>query len=573
MTWETIECDVLVLGSGGAGLCAALHMADAPLPPSVVIAVKGLYGKSGCTRLVQGGFNAVFHKEDSLEDHFLDTLKGGQWINNQELAWRLISEAPGRVLELENRAGCFFDRNTDGTIHQKPFAGQSFHRAVHKGDLTGIEIINRLSEQVTATENTTILEEVRALELLGDREGQRVVGALLLDIRKGRFIVAHAKATLLATGGGPTMYKMAAPCNDKTCDGVAIAYRAGAPLMDMEMVQFHPTGLLVGNKMISGTVLEEGLRGEGAHLKNALGERYMHKYDSRGERATRDVVSRSSFIEIMEGRGTFEEGVMMDASPLGADFVLKTFPGMTQRCRDVGYDLTREPVPVSPTAHFLMGGAKIDLECRTPLEGLFAAGEDSAGVHGANRLGGNGVCESTVFGGLAGDVMARWVQGIERVPFHNKQVEQMIAKSLAPFANDSGVSVYSLRDRMKTVMWEKAGLVRNKVQLQEAQAELAQIRDELTGVGCPDGRAYNLVWMDILNVENYLDVSQAIINSALVRKESRGSHFRSDYPEKDDENYFCNFILTKDAPAPVAHPVDFSRLTPENQKEKEPIKK
>ncbi|MCP5050707.1 MAG: FAD-binding protein, partial [bacterium] len=233
--------------------------------------------------------------------------------------------------------------------------------------------------------------------------------------------------------------------------------------------------------------------------------------------------------------------------------------------------LTREPVSVSPTAHFLMGGLKIDLECRTPLEGLFAAGEDTAGVHGANRLGGNGVGESTVFGGLAGDVMARWVQGIERVPFHKKQVEQMIAKSLAPFANDSGVSIYSLRDRMKTVMWEKAGLVRNKIQLKEAQAELAQIRDELTSVGCPEGRAYNLVWMDILNMENYLDVSQTIINSALVRKESRGSHFRSDYPEKDDENFLCNFIITKDDPVPAAYRLDFSRHRPENHKGKEPI--
>lgn len=331
-TWETIKSDVLVLGSGGAGLCAALHMNDAPRPPSLILAVKGLFGKSGCTRMVQGGYNVVLQEGDSLKAHFLDTLKGGQWINNQELAWRMITEAPGRVLELENRAGCFFDRDEAGNLHQKPFAGQSFDRTVHKGDLTGIEIVNRLAEQVAASETTTILEEVRGLDLLLDKSGRRVVGALLLDTRRGKFIVAQARATLLATGGGPTMYKLAAPCREKSCDGIAMGYRAGAPLMDMEMVQFHPTGLLVDKMMISGSVLEEGLRGAGAYLKNGLGERYMHKYDSRGERATRDVVSRSSFLEIMEGRGTPEGGVLLDASHLGAGFVMQQFKGMSLRC-------------------------------------------------------------------------------------------------------------------------------------------------------------------------------------------------------------------------------------------------
>ena len=565
ITWETIETDVLVLGSGGAGLCAALHMADTPVPPAVVIAVKGLCGKSGCTRMVQGGYNAVLQEGDSLEKHFLDTLAGGQWINNQELAWLLVKEAPSRILELERRVGCFFDRNPDGSIHQKPFAGQSFDRTVHKGDLTGIEIINRLSEQVMATANTTILEEVRAIDLLLDREDKRVVGAVLLDIRKGRYIAAHAKATLMATGGGPTMYKLAAPCSDKTCDGIAMAYRAGAPLMDMEMVQFHPTGLLVGNMMISGTVLEEGLRGSGGYLKNNRGERYMQKYDPRGERATRDVVSRGGFMEIMEGRGTSEGAVFLDASHLGADFIREKFPGMTQRCKDVGYDLARAPVPVSPTAHFLMGGVKIDVQCHTPLEGLFVAGEDSAGVHGANRLGGNGVAESTVFGGLAGDVLAQWVKDEKGAPFSTAQVEEIIMNSSRPFENDAGVSVYPLLDRLKTLMWRKAGLIRNEAQLNEALTELAEIRDALAKTSCPSGKVYNLGWMDILSMENYLDVSEVIIKSALARKESRGSHFRSDFPEKDDENYLCNFTLTRDNPNPVASPVDLSRLKPQDK--------
>ena len=249
--YEIIEPDVLILGSGGAGLCAALHLAAARPPPRVLLAVKGLFGKSGCTRMVQGGYNVVLRAPDSLEAHFRDTIEGGAWLNDQELAWLLVSEAPGRVLELENRVGCFFDRNPDGTVHQKPFAGQRFDRTVHKGDLTGIEIVNRLSEQVAATA-TTVLEEVRAVELLHDHGRGRVVGALLLDQRTGRFVVAQARATLLATGGGPTMYKIAAPCHDKTCDGIAMAWRAGTTLMDMEMVQFHPTGLMAAGSQITG---------------------------------------------------------------------------------------------------------------------------------------------------------------------------------------------------------------------------------------------------------------------------------------------------------------------------------
>ncbi|MBI4081220.1 MAG: FAD-binding protein [Candidatus Lambdaproteobacteria bacterium] len=563
-SWETLETDVLVLGSGGAGLCAALHMADAGRPPRVTLAVKGLFGKSGCTRMVQGGYNVVLNPKDSLEAHFADTIKGGQWINNQELAWLLVQQAPGRVLELENRAGCFFDRDAEGNVHQKPFAGQSFDRTVHKGDLTGIEIINRLAEQVRAAPNTTILEEVRAVELLHDAAGQRIVGALLVNQRTGGFICARAKATLLATGGGPTMYKISAPCQEKSCDGIAMGYRAGATLMDMEMVQFHPTGLLVANQLISGTVLEEGLRGVGAHLVNGKGERFMHKYDPRGERATRDIVSRSCFIEVMEGRGTREEGVLLDASHLGAEFVLKNFKGMTLRCRDVGYDLTREPVPISPTAHFMMGGVQIDTRCRTELEGLFVAGEDAAGVHGANRLGGNGVAESTVFGGIAGDVIARWVLEAPLVPVVEAELREGIARSLAPFANTGTGSVYPLRTRLRETMWRNAGLVRSEATLRAAEADLDDLRQQLARVALPSGRAYNMAWMDALNLESYLDISGAIVRAALARRESRGSHFRSDFPEKDDAHFLCNLLLTRDDRDPIPQAIDFSRLKPDH---------
>ncbi len=558
--YETLDTDVLILGSGGAGLCAALHLAEAALAPRVTLVVKGLFGKSGCTRMVQGGYNVVLRQPDSLAAHFRDTVEGGGWINDQELAWLLVSEAPGRVLELENRVGCFFDRNPDGTVHQKPFAGQTFDRTVHKGDLTGIEIVNRLAEQVAATENTVILEEMRAVELLRDPSGGRIAGALVVDQRSGKFIAVRARATLLATGGGPTMYRIAAPCHDKTCDGIAMARRAGALLMDMEMVQFHPTGLMAADSQITGTVLEEGLRGAGAYLLNGEGERYMQRYDPRGERATRDVVSRAGYMEIMAGRGTPEGGVWLDISHLGADFVTENFRGMTLRCRDVGYDLARAPVLVSPTAHFLMGGVVIDTQCRTDLAGLFAAGEDAAGVHGANRLGGNGVAESTVFGGLAGDVIAQTLTELPPASIDPVQIEHAMAKCLAPFARKEADPVYPLLADLRELMWGKAGLVRDEAGLAEARSGLAELRDSWARSGVSGGPAFNLAWMDYLNLENLLDVCDAIVVSALARRESRGSHYRADFPEPDSGGWY-NLVLGPEG-EPASRPVAFPRLRP-----------
>ncbi len=562
-TWQHLQTDVLILGSGGAGLCAVLHLMDHKPQPEVFLAVRGLFGKSGCTRMVQGGYNAVIDKSDSLEAHFLDTINGGQWLNNQDLAWKMVCEAPERVLELENRAGCFFDRNPDGTVHQKPFAGQSFDRTVHKGDLTGIEIINRLSEQVAAMDNVIIGEEMRGVDLLFDRTGQKVSGALLIDLRRGEFIVVEARAVLLATGGGPTMYKITAPCHDKTCDGIAMGFRAGTTMIDMEMVQFHPTGLLAGNSMISGTVLEEGLRGAGAYLFNGKGERYMHHYDPREERATRDVVSRSSFMEIMAGRGTPEGGIYLDASHLGADFIMKNFRGMSLRCRDVGYDLPNAPVVVSPTAHFIMGGLRIDQDCRTDLEGLFAAGEDAAGVHGANRLGGNGVVESTVFGGIAGDTIAEYLTEFREGTVQDSQISEIIETTLQPFKRKQSTSIYSLRDRLKNIMWENAGLVRSEESLGNADMEMKEIREQLSSIALTQGdRAFHLEWMEYLSMLNYLDVCDLIIESAKLRKESRGSHFRSDFPTKEDNLPLSNICIRKNQEVQFS-PVMMNRMKPD----------
>jgi fumarate reductase flavoprotein subunit len=531
---DVVDADVLVLGAGGAGLCAALHAADASPALRVAVVVKGLLGRAGCTRMVQGGYNAVLADPDSLVAHLLEPLRGGGWINDQELAWTLVREAPGRVLELESRHGCFFDRHPDGRIHQKPFAGQTHDRTIHKGDLTGIEIMNRLTEQVLARPNVTAYEECRAVELLLDAGG-RAAGAVVLDVRSGRPFAVAARATLLAMGGGPTMYRVIACSADKAADGIALGYRAGLPLRDMEMVQFHPTGLVVPGSLMTGALLEEGLRGAGGHLRNGRGERFMARYDAaRMERSTRDLVSRASFLEIAEGRGTPNGGVWIDVSHLGAEVVERSFRGMVRRCRDFGRDLARGPVEVGPTTHFMMGGVVIDPACRTAIEGLFAAGEDTGGVHGANRLGGNGVAESTVFGGIAGDVIAAFVDGRPAPRPGAGALEAAARRVTAPLGRGAGgPDVYALQRELRDVMWERAGLVRDGDGLREALATIDRLEAALGTAGVGGGPAFNLAWQDWLNLESQLTAARLIARSALERRESRGAHHRRDFPETD----------------------------------------
>ncbi len=302
---------------------------------------------------------------DSTERHFMDTIEGGKWINDQDLAWILVVEAQRRIRELEAELGCFFDRNPDGTIHQKAFAGQTFDRTVHKGDLTGIEIINRLAEQVWAR-RIDRLEEHRAIELIKTPAGDAIAGVLFIDIRDGEFVFVRAKAVLLATGGGPTMYKYHTPSGDKACDGMAMALRAGLTLRDMEMVQFHPTGLIAGpDTRITGTIIEEGLRGAGGYLLDGAGERFMHRYDERNERATRDIVSRAMFEQMRHGKTGKNGGVFLTMRHLDPAMVKKQFKGMVERCADVGFDLVGGLVEVVPTAHYMMGGVRFRADCST----------------------------------------------------------------------------------------------------------------------------------------------------------------------------------------------------------------
>src|SRR5450759_3337026 len=372
MNIKRLQTDILILGSGGAGLFAALHARQADPALSITVAVKGLLGKCGCTRLVQGGYNVALAAGDSVERHFMDTIEGGKWLSDHDLAWTLVTKAVERVHELENELGCFFDRNSDGTVHQKAFAGQTFDRTVHKGDLTGIEIINRLSEQVWARDIKR-LEDHRAIELIKTPDGSALAGVLMIDMRTGEFVFVQAKSVLLATGGGPTMYRYHTPSGEKSCDGLAMALAAGLSLRDMEMVQFHPTGLLAGTQTrMTGTVLEEGLRGSGGYLLNGEGERFMQNYDARGERATRDIVSRAIYSEMRSGRVSPNGGVYISMGHLGPDNVRRQFKGMVERCADCGFDLAGGLVEVVPTGHYMMGGVVFRPDCSTPLPGLFA---------------------------------------------------------------------------------------------------------------------------------------------------------------------------------------------------------
>src|SRR5687767_4197006 len=384
--------------------------------------------------MVQGGYNVALAREDSLERHFMDTIVGGAWLSDQDLAWKLVSLAVERVRELENELGCFFDRNPDGTIHQKAFAGQTFDRTVHKGDLTGIEIINRLAEQVWAR-RIGRMEEHRAVEIIKAKDEKSVAGVLFIDMRTGEYVFVRARAVLLATGGGPTMYKYHTPSGDKTCDGLAMAMRAGLALRDMEMVQFHPTGLLAGtHTRMTGTVLEEGLRGSGGHLLDGARQRFMARYDPKAERATRDLVSRAMFCEILKGNTSPHGGLYISMAHLGAERVRSEFKGMVERCADCGFDLAGGLVEVIPTAHYMMGGVEFNADCSTALHGLFVAGEDAGGVHGANRLGGNGVANSTVFGALAGDSMADFVQKEAFRASNLAAIDAAIAVCESPFS-------------------------------------------------------------------------------------------------------------------------------------------
>jgi fumarate reductase flavoprotein subunit len=530
---ERHDTDILIIGTGGAGLFAALHAQEtAPEGSRITIAVKGLIGKCGCTRMVQGGYNVALGGGDTVERHFMDTINGGKWLPNQDMAWKLCEQAVVRVRELENEIGCFFDRNPDGTLHQKAFAGQTADRTVHKGDLTGIEIISRLMEQVLKRPLEK-LQEHRAIALIPTRDGAALAGVLFIDMRTGRFKLVRAKTVLMGTGGGPSMYKYHTPSGDKTMDGLAMALRIGLPLRDMEMVQFHPTGLLAGDHTkMTGTVLEEGLRGAGGQLLNGSHNRFMYDYDKLGERATRDVVSRGIYAEMRKNNTSQNGGVFISMAHLGPDFVRQKFNGMVKRCADSGFDLAAGLVEVVPTAHYFMGGVVVDSDTRTAIEGLYVAGEDAGGAHGSNRLGGNGVANSTVYGGVAGDTMGTDIRNMGTLRDPDEQIlDREIERANHPLSLKPG-NIHRLRHNLQEAMWEDVGVMRIRNRMERGIKKIDEIRSELMQTGVENSDlAFNLTWHDWLNMASLCDISEVIAKAGIARENSRGAHFREDYPE------------------------------------------
>ncbi|WP_296808504.1 fumarate reductase (CoM/CoB) subunit TfrA [uncultured Methanobrevibacter sp.] len=530
MEIKTISSDVLIIGSGGAGSRAAIEVDDAGLKPLIVS--KGLSFRSGCTGMAEGGYNAVFKtvdKDDSIEAHIHDTLKGGSYLNDEKLVEILVNESPKRLIDLENY-GALFDRQESGKIDQRPFGGQSFRRTCYQGDRTGAELLNALKEEIIRRDIECI-EEVMITSLVC--EGTQVIGACGLDLKDSSLIYFQAKSTILASGGAGQLYPVTSNTFQKNGDGYAIAFKAGANLIDMEQVQFHPTGM-IKPKTKRGILVTEAVRAEGGILMNKDGERFMSKYaPEKMELATRDVVARSIYQEIIEGRGTEDGGVYLDISHLDNDYIDEKLETMVMQFENVGVDIKNEPIEVAPTAHHFMGGLKIDTDASTSLENLFGAGEVCGGVHGANRLGGNALADTQVFGKIAGVSASKAAKQTDLKT--NEEMVENEASRIEGIIKKGTIKPLKFKNRIKNLMWEKVAIVRDEKTLNEALGKLLEMQKELDDLDVSEKKQYNTELVTALEVINMVEICILIVKSAILRRESRGAHFRSDFPETLDE--------------------------------------
>ncbi len=540
MERETYHTDVLVIGSGGAGCRAAIEARNQGC--DVIIVSKGLSFKSGCTTLAEGGYNAAFayvDEKDSTEAHFQDTLQGGGHLNDKKLARILVEEAPARLNELEG-FGALFDRQESGLLNQRPFGGQTYRRTCFQGDRTGHEMMTALKEEVIREDIQTV-EEVMITSLLWDEKG-RVAGACGFSLQNTDLMVFESSSTILATGGAGWLYPVTSNALQKTGDGYALAYRAGADLLDMEQVQFHPTGMLYPDSR-RGVLVTEAVRGEGGRLINALGERFMTHYDPRGELATRDVVARSIYNEIREGRGTEGGGVYLDVTHLPAELIEEKLETMLFQFLDVGLDIRREPMEVAPTAHHFMGGSFITANCETTVTNLYAAGEAAGGVHGANRLGGNALAETQVFGRRAGESAAN--NALKASASVDKGQLELEEDRISGLIKEGDYYPHQVKEELQALMWDKVAIIRNHVGLTSALSHLKKLRARMNQLTVPDGKGFNHYLLDALELENMLQVAELVTSSASIRKESRGSHYREDYPETRKE-WNKSIVMNKD---------------------------
>ncbi|WP_292602680.1 fumarate reductase (CoM/CoB) subunit TfrA [Methanobrevibacter sp. UBA212] len=530
MEIKTISTDVLIIGSGGAGSRAAIEVDDAGL--KAIIVSKGLSFRSGCTGMAEGGYNAVFKtvdKDDSIDAHFNDTLKGGSYLNDKKLVEILVSESPKRLVDLENY-GALFDRQESGEIDQRPFGGQSFRRTCYQGDRTGAELLNALKEEIIRRDIECI-DEVMITSFVTD--GNQVIGATGLNLKDSSLIYFKAKATILASGGAGQLYPVTSNTFQKNGDGYAISYRAGANLVDMEQVQFHPTGM-VAPESKKGVLVTEAVRAEGGKLINSEGERFMSKYaPEKMELATRDVVARSIYQEIIEGRGTENGGVYLDISHLDDDYIDEKLETMVLQFENVGVDIKHGPIEVAPTAHHFMGGLKINTDASSSLDNLFGAGEVCGGVHGANRLGGNALADTQVFGRIAGVSASKAAKESELKS--NEEMVREEASRIEGLIKKGSIKPKEFKNRIKNLMWEKVAIVREEKTLNEALGQLQEMQKELVNLDVSDKKQYNTDLVTALEVINMVEICILTVKSAIIRRESRGAHFRSDFPETKDE--------------------------------------
>jgi succinate dehydrogenase / fumarate reductase flavoprotein subunit len=542
--FETHEHDVLIIGAGGAGLRAAI--AALGQGASVGVVCKSLLGKAH-TVMAEGGIAAAMANVDDADDwrtHFRDTMRGGKFLNNWRMAQIHAQEAPERVRELE-QWGALFDRTSSGDILQRAFGGHTFKRLCHVGDRTGLEMIRTLQDRGVHL-GIDVYMECAITGLLKD--GERVSGAFGYWRETGRFVVFKAKSIVIATGGIGKAWRITSNSWEYTGDGMALAYHAGAQLMDMEFVQFHPTGM-VWPPGVQGILVTEAVRGEGGVLRNKDGERFMERYDpEKMELSTRDVVARAIYTEAREGRGTEHGGAYLDISHKPAEYVKRKLPSMYHQFRELAdVDITKGPMEVGPTCHYMMGGIRVEAEtAQATVPGLFAAGEAAAGLHGANRLGGNSLSDLLVFGRRAGLAAAEHAKQARSVTIDAQQVLAATSEMLAPFERTDGDSPYQIHRDLEETMQNYVGIFRNEDDLKKGLAELRKLNERAARVRVVGSRLFNPGWHLARDLKSMLTVSEAVALSALERQESRGAHSRIDYPDYDESWGRQNNIIMRD---------------------------
>jgi len=529
--FETHEHDVLIIGAGGAGLRAAIEALAHGA--SVGVVCKSLLGKAH-TVMAEGGVAAAMGNvdpNDNWQTHFRDTMRGGKMLNNYRMAQLHAMEAPDRIRELE-QWGALFDRTDKGEIMQRAFGGHTWKRLCHVGDRTGLEMIRTLQDRGVQM-GFDVYMECTVTRLLKD--GDRIAGAFAYWRESGRFVVFKAKAVVIATGGIGKAWKITSNSWECTGDGMSLAYQAGAELMDMECVQFHPTGM-VWPPGVRGILVTEAVRGEGGILRNKNGERFMEKYDpKRLELSTRDVVARSIYTEVREGRGSEHGGAYLDISHKPAEYVKRKLPSMYHQFKELAdVDITKGPMEVGPTCHYVMGGIKVDAETtETAVPGLFAAGEAAVGMHGANRLGGNSLSDLLVFGRRAGLAAAAHAKKVGMPGVDAAQLTAAEREALSPFESHGGENPYAIHQDLQDMMQSLVGIFRNEEDLNKALVELDKLKERAKHTKVEGSRLFNPGWHLAFDLRCMLDVATAVTQSALARKESRGAHSRIDYPNYD----------------------------------------